>query len=332
MLERVVGVLAVLPFVMGAAAVPADEAQVAFSFQDPDITESSGLAVVDGLVVTTNDSGDSGRLFAVDPATGETVGSSDWSDDPTDVEALAPSPTGDVWVGDIGDNGESRDHVEVALVGVRRAGVAVQTQRYRLVYPDGAHDAETLLCDPTTGRLYVATKGVLGGTLYAAPAQLDPDGLNELEPLGDVLPIATDGTFLADGTRLVIRNYAVATVYAFPSLERLDQLQLPEQEQGEGIAVDTDGTLLISSEGQRQDVLRVPLPEPAPSAEPTPTTESSATESATPTASPSTTTRSREDRELPESTETERSAWPWFLSGLIGVGFITALAFSLRRR
>ncbi len=51
-----------------------------------------------------------------------------------------------------------------------------------------------------------------------------------------------------------------------------------------------------------------------------------------PSTEPSTTTRSREDRELPESTETERSAWPWFLSGLLGVGFITALAFSLRRR
>ncbi len=106
---------------MGAAAAPVDEAQVAFTFQDPAITESSGLAVVDGLVVTTNDSGDTGRLFAVDPATGETVGTSTWSDDPTDVEALAPSPTGDVWVGDIGDNREARDDVEVALVAVRRA-------------------------------------------------------------------------------------------------------------------------------------------------------------------------------------------------------------------
>ncbi len=47
---------------------------------------------------------------------------------------------------------------------------------YDLVYPDGPHNAETLMTDPTTGRLYVATKEVLGGTLYAAPSNLDPDG------------------------------------------------------------------------------------------------------------------------------------------------------------
>src|ERR687893_207498 len=45
---------------------------VAFVFQDPAIVESSGLAVVDGRVVTTNDSGDTGRVFTVDPRSGET--------------------------------------------------------------------------------------------------------------------------------------------------------------------------------------------------------------------------------------------------------------------
>ena len=90
MAERLLAGLLVVPFLLGAAVAPTDQAQVAFSFRDNDIVESSGLAVVDGLVVTTNDSGDTGRVFTVDPGTGETVGVTEWADDPTDVEALAP--------------------------------------------------------------------------------------------------------------------------------------------------------------------------------------------------------------------------------------------------
>jgi hypothetical protein len=193
---------------------------------------------------------------------------------------------------------------------------------YDLAYPDGPHNAETLMSDPTTGRLYVATKETLGGTLYAAPARLDPERPNELEPLGEVLPIATDGAFLPDGKHLVIRNYAVAAVYAFPSLERVDDFQLPSQPQGEGLAVDADGSLLLSSEGVHSKVLRVSLP--ATTASPTP--------SASGSISPSTHTESREDSELPETTETQRPAWPWFLGGLIGLGCLVVLTRSLRRR
>ena len=98
-----------------------DEVEVVFSFQDPEIVESSGLALVDGLVVTTNDSGDTGRVFAVDPATGETVGTTGWGDEPEDVEALAPGGPGSVWVGDIGDNLETRDTVQVTQVPVGAA-------------------------------------------------------------------------------------------------------------------------------------------------------------------------------------------------------------------
>jgi len=318
MVERFLTGLVVVPFLLGAAAAPTDETQVAFTFRDPQIVESSGLAVVGGLVATTNDSGDTGRVFVVDPGTGKTVGTTGWGD-AEDVEALAPLDDHQVWVGDIGDNQEQRDSIQVTPVPVGRGGDDVDGPVYDLVYPDGAHDAETLVRDPTTGRLYVATKGVLGGTLYAAPETLDPDGPNELEPVGDVLPIATDGTFLPDGTRLVIRNYAVAAVYAFPSMEKLDQFQLPDQEQGEGIAVDHDRTLLLSSEGVHSDVLRVPLPAAAAS-------------SPAPTASPTARTEPHQETELGETTQTQRSAWPWLLGGVVGLGMVLVLTLSLRRR
>ncbi len=327
MRERVLAGLVVVPFLLGAAAAPVGRAQVVFSFQDPAIIESSGLVVVDGLVVTTNDSGDSGRVFSVDPATGRTVGISDWAEDPQDVEALAPLDDGHVWVGDIGDNGESRETIQVAAVPVGRDDDDTDSPVYDLAYPDGPHDAETLMTDPTTGRLYVATKGVLGGTLYAAPETLSRDGVNRLEPVGEVLPIATDGAFLPDGKHVVVRNYAAAAVYDFPSLQKVDQLQLPEQPQG-------DGSLLLSSEGLRSDVLRVALPslEPSQTASATQAPSATASPAPSPTSSPTNRTESREDSELPESTSSQRPEWPWFLTGLLGIGFILVLTRSLRRR
>ena len=51
MAERVLAGLLVVPFLLGAAVAPSDQAQVVFSFRDSDIVESSGLVVVDGLVV-----------------------------------------------------------------------------------------------------------------------------------------------------------------------------------------------------------------------------------------------------------------------------------------
>ena len=69
-------------------------------------------------MVTTNDSGDSGRVFAVDPATGARSASPRGRPDPVDVEALAPAGADEVWVADTGDNRHVRESVEVLRVPV----------------------------------------------------------------------------------------------------------------------------------------------------------------------------------------------------------------------
>lgn len=328
--DRVVAGLVVVPFLLGAAAAPVDRSEVLFTFQDNDIVESSGLAVVDGLVVTTNDSGDSGRVFTVAPSTGKTVGVTGWAGEATDVEALAPDGRGGVWVGDIGDNNESRDSVQIADVPVGRTHSDVDPEVRDLTFPDGAHDAETLMRDPTTDRLYVATKAPLGGTLFEVPESGD----GPMRQVGDVLALATDGAFFPDGAHFVVRNYVVAAVYAFPSLERIGSFRLPSQPQGEGIAVDSQGRLLLSTEGPHSDVLRMPLPDDVAATMQGAAANPSSSPTSAPTSSPtsSPTTESREDAELPETTDTERSAWPWLVSGLIGIGIVVVLLRSLRRR
>ena len=326
-LPKLAALAVLLPLTYGASAT-ADDTTVELTFRDPEIVESSGLAVVGDLLVTTNDSGDEGRVFAVD-ASGRTVGTSRWSADPVDVEALAPGDGSSVWVGDIGDNTGNRASIRVVSVPVGRGEIDADGPAYDLVYPDGARDAESLLVHPVTGRLYVATKEIFDGLLYAAPAELDPTRPNRLTEVGPVVSIATDAAFFPDGRHLVVRGYESARIYGFPSLQPVADIDLPDQDQGEGVAVTADGDLLISTEGQHTEVLRVPLPEavrgamtPEPTAQPTPSSPA--------TDRPDTV--SREGRELPETTETVRSPWPWFLGGFIGLGIIVVLMRSLRRR
>lgn len=322
--DRLLAGLVVVPFLMGAAAAPTSPARVACTFQDPDIVESSGLVAQDGLFLTTNDSGDSGRVFAVDPASGATVGVTHWSEDPTDVEALAPARDGGVWVGDIGDNTASRDSVEVTKVPVAASDATVDRETYELDYPDGPHNAETLLSDPRTGRLYVATKSVFGGTLYRAPRTLSADGPNRLAPVGGVLGIATDGAFFPDGRHVVLRDYSRAVVYTFPDLHEVATFRLPKQEQGEGIAVARDGAVYVSSEGEHQPVLRVPLPADVRRA----LTERVPTSSAGSLPGSS----SKDGRVARDVRFNPRPDWQWYLTGGLAVLLLLAVAKVFVRR
>ncbi|HEY3528233.1 MAG TPA: hypothetical protein VGK78_03720 [Nocardioides sp.] len=320
------GLAIAAPFTLGVAVTPSGPAgDRVFSFDDPAIVEASALVAENGLFLTTNDSGDTGRVFAVDD-TGRTVGVTHWSDDPTDTEALAPAGNGFVWVGDIGDNLGHRSSVDIARVPVGPGDRTVHATTYRLTYPDGATDAETLLRDPATGRLYIATKNVFGGVLYAVPEHLHANATNRLHSIGRVLPVATDGSFFPDGKHLVVRNYSTAVVYAWPSLQPVGSFALPHQRQGEGIAVASDGEVYVSSEGPHAPVLRVRLPKqiqdavrPAVSAAPS-----------NPSSSRSDDSDAARSSDPAEVEPASRDAWPWVAGGLFGLVALGVLVRALR--
>ncbi|NPC98468.1 YncE family protein [Nocardioides sp. zg-DK7169] len=333
--EGLLALLVAVPFALGAAAAPRPEPDVVVEIADPAITEASGLVVVDGDLVVVNDSGDGGRVFVVDPGTGKTVGTTSWSEAPRDTEALAPAGPGHVWVGDIGDNRAVRDSVSLLRVPVGRGDRTVEPERFELVYPDGARDAETLLAHPGTGQLLVVSKEVLGGSVYAVPRRLDADRPNRLRRLGPGPAFATDGAFWPDGRHLLVRGYSGAVLLSWPTLERVAPVELPPQRQGEALAVDPgDGTagqdaeVLVLSEGLHEPVLRVALsPEvraalaaDAPSGSAAPEVDAEAAGEA-PASQQAEDAGDAGDKGDPGG----RPGWPWFLGGWLGLGALVVL-------
>jgi hypothetical protein len=257
--------LAALCLAIGSPARADDEerapSRTLFTITDEDVFESSGLVDTGRVVYTTNDSGDDAVLYGFDPGTGRLVSRTTYAPEVDDVEALAPGRHGQVWAGDIGDNPGRRTGIDVYRVVPGLGTHERPARRYSFKYPDGPHDAETLLVHPRTGRLFVVSKSAFGGTVYAAPGRPRAGGQpNRLTAFARVTGLITDGTFLPGGKRVVLRTYGTATVYTFPGFAPIGTVRLPQQRQGEGISVSRTGRVLVSSEGPRSDVLDVTLP------------------------------------------------------------------------
>jgi hypothetical protein len=306
---------------------PAVPSATLFSFDDDEIFESSGLVDRSDVVYTVNDSGDDAVVYGVDPDSGRTVSRTTYADSVEDVEAIAPGAGGSLWVGDIGDNRRRRDDIAVHRVRPRdgdRPGV-----RYDLTYPDGPHDAETVLVQPRSQRVFVVSKSAFGGTVYQAPRELVPGGEpNRLRAYAQVRGLVTDGAFFPDGRHVVLRTYGQAQVYTFPAFALVGTVRLPSQPQGEGISVGVDGRVLVSTEGVHADVLQVRLPARltaprAPGGSPSPVPLPSDRAAGAGTADPA-------DR------GPVRDAWDWagialVALGVAGLGYLT-LSFSRSHR
>ena len=270
--------------------------EVRCALADPRITESSGVAAAswsDDVVFTHNDSGDGARFFAVDARSCATraahtvrgAANLDWEDM---ARGAAPDGTPVLWLADIGDNRARRRSVvvyEVAEPGPSAAGgtVAVRS-RWTLTYPDGAHDAETVLVDPETRRPVVVTKDSTGGRSRAY--RVPPAGSGVLEPVADLDVRALEGGGLVglagaltagatspDRTTVVLRSYLSAWAWAASPGEALgtvlarppQRLELPVGRQSEALSFTRDGRALwATSEGAGSPLTLVPLDPASP--------------------------------------------------------------------
>ncbi|WP_072802023.1 hypothetical protein [Rhodococcoides yunnanense] len=252
---------------------------------DPGLEELSGLTMVGGVLYGIGDSGTDHRVAALDSS----CAVSRWLDvpvDPYDVEDLG-SHGGRLWLSDTGDNLRRRDTVALTRMDPQSG----EGELHRLVYPDGPHDAETILIEPG-GRPVIVSKEPTGISGVYVPAgdetvdQLASPGPTPLRHVGDLSfertdtvggppfitgsILATGGAVSADGSVAAVRTYN--DVYLFPvrdgdvagalaagalaagastaesSTGDAVVVALPAQPQGEAVAFDDAGNLLVASE------------------------------------------------------------------------------------
>ncbi|WP_033261944.1 esterase-like activity of phytase family protein [Amycolatopsis vancoresmycina] len=259
-------------FAASAPSVPSPETLC--TVKDSRIGELSGLVSDGSQLYAINDGGSKVEVFVLgrDCKVQKVLTE---KTDPFDVEDLARTPDGTLWLSDTGDNKKGR--LTVALLELNPQG---KVTLHRLTYPDGQHDTEALIMDKA-GTPYLITKDILGeARVYRPSGPLASPGPTSLEKVGTVkIPetdtqggpvgsigsvLVTGGASSADGTVVALRTYTDAYVYAAPDGDVLAALQrqpvripLPGEKQGEAIAFDPDGTLLSGSEGVGQPLRTV---------------------------------------------------------------------------
>ena len=242
------------------------------------IRESSGLAVSrvnPGLFWTHNDSGGDAVLYGLWPERGAVhelrmrgAPARDWED--LDEGPCPEDPAHRcLFAGDIGDNLGRRDHISVLVVrepefGGEARDMDVSWRMARLQYPGGPRDAEALIVSDD-GRMRIVTKGREGehGVYGASTAELpwDEDSVMELNYEGRIplAPMAWLGRVVTAGADtpegVALRTYTEVHFFeheegawvrgAAPCVVAT----LPPT--GEGLDVDPDGTVFLSSEAAR---------------------------------------------------------------------------------
>ena len=263
--------------------------------EDDAVDESSGVAASRanaGLYWTHNDSGDGPFLYAFDRrgakrgvwrVAGAKAG--DWED--MAVGAGPERGRSYLYIGDIGDNDYARSSLVVYRVpeptvadadadsSKKRARETAPAEAIRLKYPDGAHDAETLLVHPQTGDLYIVLKSLdPAAGVYKLAAPFDSTKTHTLARVGEVrapgAPFGgyfTGGAVSPDGTRLVLCDYLQAYEMTLPAgaagfdavwKQPMLVVNLGERKQGEAVTYGPDGdTILATNEGRRGAVVEV---------------------------------------------------------------------------
>lgn len=240
----------------------------------PEYREVSGLAASTlhpGILWLHEDSGSGPFLHAIDATTCRTVATLRVRDTrgadiaARDVEGIAmgtmPDGSAAIWLGDIGDNRDSWPWVEV--LRIREPAVlrdrTVRAASFRFTYPDRPHDAEALLANG--GRLWVVTKQLARGALYALPDPLRAGTVNRAERIRGETGLVTDGAIAPDGSRYVLRDYFGAQLFVgLPPGEPGPSVDLPAQRQGEAITFSADGAALYVASEQDRRLFRVSLP------------------------------------------------------------------------
>lgn len=247
------------------------------TLQDEELKETSGIAASHlnkNILYVHNDSGDTSRFFAISP-NGQLKESFYFKGDAIDCEDIAVGPGPEkgksyVYLGDIGDNHHERRTIEIyrfqepALTAAKTVNLKCSTFYFR--YPDGQHDAETLMVDPVEKLFYIVTKREDSVGVYTAPLNASFTDTISLKLQCKLhfkgLPLLkwiTAGDISADGKQILLRSYQNIYYWKRKPGEPVwkamqgnpQELTHKAERQGEAVGFTTDGKGFYStSEGK----------------------------------------------------------------------------------
>lgn len=267
---------------------------------DAELVETSGIAATRSGAPgywAINDGGHGSTLYRLD-LDGKTLSRTqvrgarnrDWED----LASFAWRSQNWVLIADIGDNSARRSSTVLHLLAepAQNQSTVESHASIRVVYPDGARDAEGLAVDPIGETLYILSKRDIPNRLYSLPlAAFDqPQRRHTLKAEGTIEPDASPGpaTLLqqlqllaiggystafdisADGRHAVVLGYRRARAATrtenqtwSTALQTLQPLADHRLQQAEAVAFSRDGhSVVTTSEGLHAPLLTQQRPGP----------------------------------------------------------------------
>lgn len=195
---------------------------------NPMVSEISGIAdskANAGYVWGQEDSGNPPQLYIINHngAVLKTVyikgaTNRDWED-------MAVSGT-DIYIAETGDNNLS--FADYGFYKFREPSSATDTVQgfdmIRFKYPDGSHDAEAFLVDPSTKDIYIITKRDMPSKIYKLAYPYSLTSLNTAMAVGSLTYSGVvSAAISADGKEILIKTYPGIFYYKRSAGETIDQ-------------------------------------------------------------------------------------------------------------
>jgi len=185
-------------------------------------------------------------------------------------------------MGDIGDNGSTRDYISIYRMEEKRSWakdslIHTTAVQANFRYPDGPRDAETLMLDPVEKLLYIVSKRTDSVTIYSTPLDFKQNDtlvltrrcklyFNGFRPFKWI----TAGDISKDGQQILLKSYV--KVYYWKRLNnepvwktmlrKPAELPYEEEKQGEAVGFTPDGKgYYTTSEGVFSPIYYYSIPE-----------------------------------------------------------------------
>lgn len=269
------------------------EPRVVGRIESHDVNESSGIVASlcqSGVLWTHNDSGDGPFVYALS-TTGQNLGvwrvagaeNEDWEDIAARKDA---SGVCYLYLGETG-NTDKLTRTQGRIYRVRepllidgrpnlskkQAAETAPSETLAYRYPDGNHDAETLIVNPADESIYLLTKSRSEPSgVYKLPPQFSGQLLTAAKVAEIKVPMVpfgllTGGEAAPDGKHVILCDYAAGYELTLPDgtadfdaiwKQTPVPVRLGERKQGEAITYSADGkSLFATSEGKNAPLILV---------------------------------------------------------------------------